>query len=952
MRRFAMAAALALLAAGAFLPADAAPRFRPVRDDVFYMYMPIAWRDSDADPWRFGDFGGMTASIPYLKALEVTAVWMTPIFASPAYHGYQHGRADSLNPRFGDEPQFWSFVQAAHAESIKVFIDLVAYGISQNSVWFQDSHANPASVYDSWLAYTDASNTSYLGCCPYPTWDGETVGFIHWNLDNPAVTQMVTAWSEHWLDPNGDGDPSDGIDGFRADHVSYYDATEGAWGYTIDWWQRWKDALKSVDPDVFTFAEQADWSSYGYELQPAFDAAFTKPFESAARYGLAYSDGRPLAGSMETTQALQSDGRLYLATIGNHDVDRIATVLGGDARRARAAAAVLMLQPLPPVIYFGDEIGMRGAKRTDYAGDAADIPNREPFKWNATAGPPMSNYFALNAQAYANRLSQDGDGRSVEEQSGVPGSLLEAYRALSALRHAHPALRRGDYFTVTTPDTSMWTFLKIAPEETLLVAIHLGAGALTTHVDLSSVDPPGGSAPVTDVESGAALTPITAANRAAYPLDLAAYGYRVLRAAISPRDLRPLYADANVVVTQVSPTPLDDFFELDQMFVRYEPQALALALTGNLADGGYGLALFIDALPGGQSTLQTQGMPEPPTGVAELAGLTFDTGFVPEKILFINLYSGQLYADLFTLATGGGGSKRYLGTIPVGMIGPLSGGDVPGDSVRVSYGGSNRHGVTATSAADAATATDGFQIRIPWTDLGLSGPGPDLRLMAMLTIPNGAVYNQFLPGVITPTVFFGAPPLDLNTIAGQQYVDLGSTTAALVTLESKRQTAGAVEIVWRMGGVREPLVVQRQGPDTGWLPFAQVVPDAQGIVRVTDSGAVAGARYGYRLVSAAGVLDETWVDVTKAAVALALRAVTAEAGSGRLRVSFVAAGGAPVRVEAFDVLGRRIEARDLGVLEPGEHAAILGAGGLRSGLYFVRLREGAATLRGRAVLVR
>ena len=61
-----------------------------VADDVFYQFMPIAWRDSDGDANRFGDFGGMAASVPYLQSLGVTAVWMNPIFPSPAYHGYQH----------------------------------------------------------------------------------------------------------------------------------------------------------------------------------------------------------------------------------------------------------------------------------------------------------------------------------------------------------------------------------------------------------------------------------------------------------------------------------------------------------------------------------------------------------------------------------------------------------------------------------------------------------------------------------------------------------------------------------------------------------------------------------------------------------------------------------------------------------------------------------------------
>src|SRR5690242_5643234 len=38
-------------------------------DDVFYQFMPIAWRDSNNDAQRFGDFDGMTASLDYLQNL-------------------------------------------------------------------------------------------------------------------------------------------------------------------------------------------------------------------------------------------------------------------------------------------------------------------------------------------------------------------------------------------------------------------------------------------------------------------------------------------------------------------------------------------------------------------------------------------------------------------------------------------------------------------------------------------------------------------------------------------------------------------------------------------------------------------------------------------------------------------------------------------------------------------
>jgi hypothetical protein len=56
------------------------------RDEVLYQIMPIAWRHGEArgqlpalaSEHRFGNFAGMSDSLPYLSELGVTGVWMTP----------------------------------------------------------------------------------------------------------------------------------------------------------------------------------------------------------------------------------------------------------------------------------------------------------------------------------------------------------------------------------------------------------------------------------------------------------------------------------------------------------------------------------------------------------------------------------------------------------------------------------------------------------------------------------------------------------------------------------------------------------------------------------------------------------------------------------------------------------------------------------------------------------
>lgn len=775
-------AAMVWMVWAAAVPAtDAAPlNGREAQEDVFYHFMPIAWRDSDNDTYRFGDFGGMTASLDYLEDLGITAVWMNPIFPSPAYHGYQHGPADEINARLGTEAEFLSFVQAAHARGIKVFLDLVVYGISQDSIWFQDAYGNPGSPYDDWLAFTNSGNTQYLGST-YTTWNGDTVGFIHWNLNNANPTALVTGWSQKWLDPDENGDPSDGIDGYRLDHVwERYSSGPNGWGYNLDdFWVPWKAALQTVNPDVFTFAEQADWGITGANLLPAFDATMTKPFEFAARDALANEQAGNLYSSMAATLASLPAGKIFVGIIGDHDVDRLASVIGTNFEKGKAAAAVLLTQPFPPVLYHGDEIGMLGVKG-NYGGDANDIPMREPFKWNAVAGPPMSNYWILNSQAYNNAYSSDNDGRSVEEQDGTSGSLLEEYKLLIAARKAHVALRRGSYHAVTADSSRIWAFLRHQDgEETLLVAINVYGNSRTPDLDLSSTDIPGGSTTVQDVITGEFLPNLTDANKAAYSLTLPGYHYRILAVNLTPgeppsggidgADIPEDFGANRLVATQDNATGLgDNISELNQLFVRPGVGGFHLGITGNLATDGTGLVLLFDTISGGQNPLDTEGYPDP-FAVSQMDGLVLDAGFEPDHMVYVNTYSGTIYVDQFTLPSSGSTTKTYhgAGTVNDGD-GFLTGGSNP-NGMQIAMNNTNAAGVTDTDASGAVTATTGFEMFIPYADVGASDPpdGP-IGLVAYLVRSSGEVSNQWLPGLGGGYENLGFAP-DLTEIPGQQY---------------------------------------------------------------------------------------------------------------------------------------------------------------------------------------
>lgn len=491
-------------------PADAAPWAQsPLADDILYQVMPIAWRDSDhdpaspdaparaaADPYRDGDFRGMTAALPYLSTLGVTGLWSTPIFPSPAYHGYQHAEPDRVNPALGTESQFLDFNRAAHAANLRVFIDLVAYGINRDSALYRDATTNPASPFAGFIAMKDAAAGTPFGY-DYRTCTGERVSFAFLDLRNAGARDLVTRWSLKWLDPRGDADRTAAVDGYRLDHVwaRYPDGPDG-WGYSVNnFWKPWKQALRAAHPDVLTFAEQAKWETFGTDLHPAHDATFAKPFLFAAREAIRTSSAARLHTAVESaiaaileSPASEPPARTLLATLGDHDVDRLASALGATtprtAPRLKAAAGVLLTQPFPPVIYFGDELGMLGVA-AQFGSDANDIPRREPFKWNAVDSFPMTNYLARHADASARRYSKDRDTRSVEEQLNVKGSLLETYRALIRLRRETPALRRGGYRALESSDPRVWACLRATADQSVLVAVRLSTAAT----------PPGSASP-------------------------------------------------------------------------------------------------------------------------------------------------------------------------------------------------------------------------------------------------------------------------------------------------------------------------------------------------------------------------------------------------------------------------------------------------------------------------
>ena len=120
----------------------------------------------------------------------------------------------------------------------------------------------------------------------------------------------------------------------------------------------------------------------------------------------------------------------------------------GRSRRGSAAMLLLTLRGTP-TLYYGDEIGMRQVPiPVDRVRDpaAAHVPGRDgartPMQWDASA------HAGFSAVEPWLPLADDFAGTNAAAERADPGSLLNLYRRLLAVRRTRPALTQGAYRSI------------------------------------------------------------------------------------------------------------------------------------------------------------------------------------------------------------------------------------------------------------------------------------------------------------------------------------------------------------------------------------------------------------------------------------------------------------------------------------------------------------------------
>jgi glycosidase len=476
-------------------------------DAVFYQIFLRSFQDSSTGPLSgdgIGDIPGLIERLDYLNdgrpaegkppspaSLGVTGLWLMPIHPSPGYHGYEVDDFHGVNPQFGTMEDFKRLVEECHKRGIRVILDLVLNHVSWKHPWFVDASTNPRSKHRDWFTWSDkvpdwkgpwnqqvwwrAGSQPGPGAAVEP---GATDGPFYYgifyltmpdvNYRNPDASNAMLDAVRFWLTQTK-------VDGYRLDAIRHLiengDVQENT-PETHEWLRGFFRAYKQANPKAFTvgevWANSAQAAAYvGDQLDTVFEFDLSYAMVDSAKSGKA----ERFMNAQRTALDYFPQGQ-YGRFLSNHDQTRIMTSLKGDWGAMRVAAAMLLLGPGVPFIYYGEEIGMTG--------DKPDELIRTPMQWAPGAGAGFTTGTPWQPP------NADTSWKNVEAQSAGPGSLLNLYRQLIALRASMPALRHGLTTLLECDRASVAAFIRHTrggkdgagvdrPAQTALVVINLGA---------------------------------------------------------------------------------------------------------------------------------------------------------------------------------------------------------------------------------------------------------------------------------------------------------------------------------------------------------------------------------------------------------------------------------------------------------------------------------------------
>ena len=440
--------------AGGMLPDTTEGR---TRIDAWGELPPIPEGNYPSDIYFGGNFRGIVEKLPYLKSLNVTALYLNPVFESHAYHRYNTADYRKIDPLLGSAEDFQILCEKAKAAGIRIILDGVFSHTGADSVYF-----NRFGRYPELGAY-QSMDSAYRDWYDFEQWPDKYQCW--WGFKElPDVNEEQSGYLDFITGDNGVLRLWQGL---------------GAAGWRLDvadelpdlFLERLRQTVKEADPDAIVIGEvwedASNKSSYGtrrhYLEGRQLDSVMNYPWRTAIIDYLKTGKAENLAESimeiLENYPKQTVDALMNL--LGSHDTTRILTAFAGESAAGKSTAwkqntriegqaretglALLRLAstiqyflPGVPCIYYGDEAGFEGYE---------DPFNRQCYQWG-------------------------------KEDAG----LIKWFSSLGAVRAVCPAVKDGE-FRLLAAENGLFSFARTKGTDSAVVAVNMGEETATVALE-------------------------------------------------------------------------------------------------------------------------------------------------------------------------------------------------------------------------------------------------------------------------------------------------------------------------------------------------------------------------------------------------------------------------------------------------------------------------------------
>ena len=501
---------------------------------IIYQIYPKSFQDSNSD--GIGDLNGIRKRIPYLKELGINAVWLNPIFVSPQVdNGYDVSNYFAIDPKMGTMEDMDNLIKEMHEAGIHVIMDFVLNHTSDQHPWFQDAIKNPESIYRDYYIFAGENNQrpnnwgSFFGGS---VWEKDPAGtgqfYFHLfdkrmpdlNWKNPEVRHAMTEIAKYWLEK--------GIDGLRLDAFIHIAKADLRQNFPVDskdkepviaepffanlpqvqkWMQPFCEEIKQDYPDALLLGEAAsanvnlavDYTNkdnhlmdsvitfrYFTEDQSKIDPSFLNNYQPKPLDWVKFKQNQTI---WQQTLSGISKPTLYW---NNHDMARLATRIAKNDTQARSLAMLMYLQCGIPIIYYGEELGMRNLQ-FENVNDFQDDTVKEFVKSAEKAG--VTSKEALLMASKTHKLPARGPmpwdnernngftdkepwikGKKLDETNAADeiaddSSMFNFYKKLISLKKEQ-LFQDGNYYLWSTSDGS-YVYERNLKDKKALIAVSL-----------------------------------------------------------------------------------------------------------------------------------------------------------------------------------------------------------------------------------------------------------------------------------------------------------------------------------------------------------------------------------------------------------------------------------------------------------------------------------------------